>query len=178
MKRVLSLSTLILASGALASWAATSYNVKVLDSLGSPIAQTQVVALNFGPNGPDPNNTKLAVTDANGVALFSLTDEVPYEIFVTSQGYLPSIRDQFNNPEHLHIFATPPTLSGSTLTLSNIGVASVGEIDVDVAGATANTILFGNVQPAGTTSGKNAAAYGMAATNGSGDGTFYFLNVH
>ena len=82
MKKVFGILSVILAGAASMAFAA-DLNVYVRTPAGVAIAGARVVAVAFGPNGPDSANTKTGITDANGLAAFNagnlnaLTDDTP-----------------------------------------------------------------------------------------------------
>src|SRR5690349_19802363 len=101
MKRTLIGAVLMVAASAVF---ATDLKVIVKNPAGQPIAGARVIAVRFGPEGPD-NNSRGCMTDANGEYNFqgagvggSLATTNEYDIFAATQGYLPSISDQFNDP--------------------------------------------------------------------------------
>ncbi|MBI4057623.1 MAG: carboxypeptidase regulatory-like domain-containing protein [Elusimicrobia bacterium] len=163
------------------SFAAVDLDVVVKNPSAVGIEGVQVAAIHFSSNGPDGVVTRFAVTDSTGVAHFgganALVDNNDYEIYVTSQGYSPTIRDQFNNPDpsgHFHIFGQGIVAQPVNITLTS-GLANVGEIDVSFTNASANTLLFGNINPASGQS-TDSIAFGMVSS-GAGSGTLKIYNV-
>lgn len=158
---------------AAASVFAADLNVFVKNPAGAPLASARVIAVSFGDHGPNGTLTRIAVTDAAGLATFStgggnsLNDTNEYDIFATTQGYLPSLSDQFNDPTHPHIVANNP-LADVTITVDNAGVANVGQIVVDVQGATPNALIFGEIKPASGYD-QEAIARGWTLTDGAGN---------
>jgi hypothetical protein len=156
-------------------FAASTLTVYVVDQNGNPLPSVQVVALNFGNNGPT-QDTRMA-NAAAGVATFSpansnsLVDNDFYQIVASSQGYAPSIATQLSNGP-LGITANPAAPVVSTITLSYVG--GFGEIDAAVSNTSPNSILFGQV---GLQSGGSPVAFGAAPINGSGSGTMHIYNV-
>ncbi|MBI4061243.1 MAG: carboxypeptidase regulatory-like domain-containing protein [Elusimicrobia bacterium] len=150
---------------------AVDLNVSVKNPSGAGIPGAQVIAVQFTDTGMGAE-TKTAVADAAGLAQFTggntLTASNQYDIFATTQGYLPSLGDQFG-ADHPSLFASG-TLSPITITLSSAGVSRLGEIHVDVENATPATLIFGEVRPA---SGYNrdVVARGFVMSDGGGDAT-------
>ncbi|MBI5243109.1 MAG: carboxypeptidase regulatory-like domain-containing protein [Elusimicrobia bacterium] len=123
------------------------FYVYVRNSSGTAVASAQVAALHFANNGPDASLSTYAFTNTNGVAFFTLQDNYEYDVFATSQGFLPSIRDQFNDPYHLHL-VPPFSVSAGTITLSSFTAANLGEIDITVQNYPSNNnLVFGSVKP-------------------------------
>lgn len=170
MKRSLCAVALALAGSPLC---AADVDVYVKNENGIGLQSVSVAAIHFSSNGPDSLLTKIALTDASGLARFSaassnaLADNTDFEILATTQGYLPSLRDQLNSPSHVHLVAAPG-VSTPTITLSSAGVSGVGEVDVDVR-ATTSTLVFASIVPNGG-SGGDAVAFGAALTAGPGAG--------
>ena len=188
MKKVFGILSVILAGAASMAFAA-DLNVYVRTPAGVAIAGARVVAVAFGPNGPDSANTKTGITDANGLAAFNagnlnaLTDDTPYDVFAATQGYLPSLSDQFNDPEHPRLRSDAAIVQNSTVTLDNAGVTNVGQIVVDVENASPNTLIFGEIKPASGYD-QEAIARGWTITDGAGfanngtaNGPIRILNV-
>ena len=165
---------------------ATDLNVYVKNAAGVPLPGAGVVAVRFGDGGPDGSGTRIGVADAAGLVSFSggntLVAGSEYDIFAGTQGFLPSLSDQFNDPSHPRIIASG-TLADITITVSSAGVSGIGQINVDVEGATPNSLVFGEIRPA---SGYNQEAMARGATMtdgagnanaGAGGGPIAFLNV-
>ncbi|OGR97710.1 MAG: hypothetical protein A2V88_03455 [Elusimicrobia bacterium RBG_16_66_12] len=172
MRRLL--ASILMLALSVGSQAASNLDVKVQTAAGAPIPSVQVVALSFNNGKPDAVVSRSAFTDASGWASFGgapLQVGSFYQIFVASQGFRPSLLDQFGgNPPSLTASAT---LFTSTIVI-NSGVTGVGEIDVPVTGATASSLIFGQV---GLKTGGGASAFGIMATDGAGAGTMKFINV-
>ncbi|MFA6092560.1 MAG: DUF2012 domain-containing protein [Elusimicrobiota bacterium] len=158
----------------------TAFDVYVRTSSGVPVASAQVSAMKFSTGGPDATQTKIVYTDASGRAAFSggseLEDYSNYDIFVSSQGFLPSLRDQYNDPTHPQLRAIPPLVAASTITLSSFTAVTIGEIDVAFTNATHSSLIFGSVKPA-LGSYVDPIAYGMTTSDGGGAGTLRIFNV-
>ncbi len=148
---------------------AASVTVTVTNRAGAPIVGAQVLAAAFtaGFSGPDPTKSFTGVTNASGqVAFGSLTDALGYDIFASSQGFIPSINDQFNNPNHPHVAGTG-ALSGVTISIdSTTAPATLGEIDVDVQGASANALVFADIK---LSPNSDPIAVGWTITDASGN---------
>ncbi len=117
------------------------------------------------------------MTGADGkVTPFDLTINKNYNIFYSSQGYSPSISDQFNNPEYdpnRNVYATGTNIYYSTFTLTS-GLTGVGRLVQEFTGATANKILFGGVY---NMSSQMQGGSGIVRTDGSGNGILVVDNV-
>lgn len=167
---------------------AVDLNVDVKNPAGAGIPGVQVIAVRFTETGPDAAQTKTALTNAAGRASFTggstLGSGLDYEIFATTQGYVPSLIDQYENPDRPHVFASG-TLSDVTITLSSAaaGISKLGEIHVDVENATGSSLIFGEVRSASGVS-RDAVARGFAVTaangkadNSNGSGPIKIFNV-
>ena len=180
MRRVSGLLSLILAGAAAPLFASSTLDVYVRTSGGSAIPGSSVAALSFGPSGPLGAVTSMGLTDSGGHAQLTLTDNTPYEIVAGMQGYVPTIRDQFNDPSHPHVNspATPGLLPAATIYLDNTGprVSSLGEIDVEVKDATPGAWLFCDVRPNNAASDVSLA-FGITQADGSGQATIAGSNV-
>lgn len=165
MKRVLAAVTFLCATAAPALSA--TLNVTVRNAAGLPVAGAPVIAAAFTGqySGPDPVQSVTGVTDASGVAsLAGLTDNLGYDVFASSQGFLPSLNDQFNNPGHAHVQGTG-ALTAVTITISSTSASNLGEIDVDVQGASNNSLVFAAVAPQGS---MEPVAVGWTTTDAAG----------
>jgi hypothetical protein len=157
--------------------------VSVISSTGTPVAGAKVAALYFQNGNPDAVNSRLVTSDAAGNATFGVANSnslVPgfgYQVVVGSQGFTPAIVDQFNNGP-ISLIAGTTTLTPPTYTvgLSTLNATGLGEIDVTLANATHNSLVFGQVNL--TAGGGGAIAYGFANTDGTGAGTLQVLDVH
>jgi hypothetical protein len=171
MKKIFGLLCCLVAFGA-SPLSAVDLNVDVKNAAGAGIFGVQVIAVRFTDAGIDAAQTETAVTNASGRAAFTggstLTSGGEYDIFATTQGYLPSLGDQYGDPEHPHVTASGASLSNVTITLSSIGVTNLGEIHVDVASATASKLIFGEVRSASGVS-RDAVARGFTTTDGAGN---------
>lgn len=155
--------------------------VHVVNSAGGGVAGARVAALFFNNGQPDPVATRVGVADASGNLTFdgvsapNLVASDYYQVVATSQGFLPSLVDQFNagapGLAAAAPSATPPSI---TITISSVGVNGVGEIDAAINGASHNALLFGQL---GLQAGGGAVAYAYANTDGSGAGTMQIFNV-
>ena len=178
MKRFLATVGLII-SGAASMVCAADLNVYVKNAAGTPLPGARVIAVRFADNGPDAADTKIGVADATGLVAFTggiaLAADKTYDIFAATQGFLPGLSDQLNDPEHPHLF-TSGTLDPVTVTVSSAGVSGVGQINADVNNATPNSIIFGEVRPA-TGYDQEAVAKGWVVTDGGGAGTIEIINV-
>jgi len=165
----------ILAAASLgAASAATTLNVYIKDELSQPVMDVTVAAIEFGLNGPS-TNTVIDKTGTDGRVALSLADNKSYSIHYTTQGYSPSISDQFNNPAYdpnRYVWATGTTVY-STFTVTS-GLANVGRIVLEFANATHGKVLFGGLnnniimQP---------ASFGIAQADGFGNGFLVVDNV-
>ena len=178
MRRVSGLLSLILAGATAPLFASTTLDVYVRAPGGSAIAGSSVAAMSFGANGPDGSVFTMGVTSAGGLAHLTLTDNKPYEIVAAMQGYVPTIRDQFNDPAHPHVYPTGGLLPAATIYISSMDprVGHLGEIDVEVQHASNNAWLFCDVRPNSAASDVSLA-YGMTQTDGSGQATLAGNNV-
>lgn len=168
-RRLLSLLLLAIPAGAQAAF--SNLTVTVQDVAGSTVPSAQVIALSFNNGKPDPAVSTLSYTDATGSVVLPLVDGYSYQVFATSQGFSPTILDQFGSN------IPPVTASGSPLsrTIRLRPSSGVGVISLPITGATASSIVFGQV---GRKTGGGASAFGLMATDGgTGDGTMLFLNV-
>ena len=156
--------------------------VYVRNSAGAPIAGANVAAISFNNGGPDPAVSAIGRTDANGSLAFdanvngALTAGRVYQIFASSQGFLPSFVGQFNSNHPSLTAAAPVNVStpAVTVVISSIGVSNVGEIDGIVVNGTPGALIFGQL---GLKTGGGASAFGMASLDGSGAGELQFINV-
>lgn len=171
MRRLLaSILPLSFAVGAHAAF--SNLDVTVQNAAGTPVASVQVVALSFNSGRPDATASTSAYTDATGIVSLPLVVGKSYQIFVSSQGFLPSLIDQFSG--------MPPSLTAAvtsaarTVVISSAGVSGVGRIDVLVTGASSNSLVFGQV---GLRTGGGASAFGILLTDGAGDGRMKYMNV-
>ncbi len=177
MKRVLKLAGLLLFFGVTRA-KAVDLTVNVKNEFGVPLAGVQVCAIHFSTFGPDPSASKfIAATNASGVATFTggttLNSGLGYEVFVSSNGFLPSIREQFDSPARKFVQATG-TPSPVNIVLSSATAPKVGEVNLTVTNA-ASSLLFGDVR---FTDGSDAqsVAFGVGTTSG-GNGTIRIFNV-
>lgn len=151
----------------------TNLLVRINDGTNN-MAGAKVVAVNFGMNGPS-TYTVMGVTGGNGQATLTLTNNRNYNLYVSSQGFSPTLRDQFNNPDpsvQRHFWPTGGTLS-STITLT-ADVAEAGKIELGFVHATPNKVLFGSVNN-NTVPGMGYS--GIVQADGSGAGTLVVENV-
>lgn len=183
MRRLLAGGLLLALAGS--AHALSNLVVKVVNSNNVPVPGASVVAIYFNNGQPDQSSSRIGVTDASGSLTFDNASGVGhstylvtsdfYQVVAGSEGFLPAVIDQFNGiPPSLAALtpaATPPTI---TITLSSTGVSGVGEIDVNLTAASANSLVFGQV---GLQAGGGAAAYGFAATDNTGAGLLQVLNV-
>ncbi|HAM36232.1 MAG TPA: hypothetical protein DEB40_12745 [Elusimicrobia bacterium] len=179
MRRVCGLSSLILACAAapLFAAAASTLDVYVKTPSGNGVLGAKVAGLTYGSEGPDAaSSTMTSVADASGWARLTLADGKPYEIIATSQGFLPSIRDQFNDPGHARVFTDGSLLAAVTVYLDNAGVTGLGAIDVAISHATADKLLFGDVRPNNVET-NDSVAFGITRTDGAGDAALRVWNV-
>ncbi len=178
MRTSISVGLLLVASAVHAS--NSNLAVSVFGSNGAPIPGAQVVALNFQNGNPNAAVSRVAFTDGTGTASFTApNDLVPsneYQIVVASQGFLPSLVDQFNaGPLTLTADAPSPTPPGYAVRLTTVGTSNLGEIDLHLFNAAANSLVFGQI---GLRGGGGAIAYGVAATDGVGNGLLRIFDVH
>ena len=175
MKRSFWLLASLLWAAATPAFASTSITVTVQNQYGAALPGALVAAIHFSTNGPDAL-TQAAWTNAGGQAVLSLTDGYQFDIFATTQGFLPAIGEQYHSP-HPSIFSSgSPTVP--TIRLSSAGVNGVGEIDVDVQNG-AGPLVFGDIKYLDG-SMPDAIAYTVGAWNGTSanmPGTVKILNV-
>ncbi len=180
MRKLSGLALLLSLTAVPAFSAGSNLSVNVVGSTGAPVAGAQVIALYFQNGNPSPAGTRMAVTDASGNANFAVPNQLVasdgYQVVVASQGFLPGIVDQFNSgPLSLTAGTTSLTPPAYTVSLSTSGGNAVGEIDLNLVHATANSLVFGQVSLQG---GGGAVAYGVAATDGGGGGLLQVFDVH
>src|SRR5579883_1624552 len=114
--------------------------VNVIDQNGNGLASALVVALHFKNGNPDPADSPIAIAAANGAATFSqgngngLVDTDQYTIVATSQGYTPTIAQQFNAAP-TQVVATP-SLPPTPPVIQIRQSGGLGEIDVPFTGIT------------------------------------------
>ena len=145
-KLILSAALFAISLGTAAASIGPRVNVHIKDQFNNPVKYVGVVAAVFGMNGPS-TDTVFGVTDSSGNALINLADGKSYNLYFSTQGYSPTISDQFNNPAYdpnRYIFASGPTLYFSTFTATK-DLTNVGSIVQQFAGATPNRVLFGGV---------------------------------
>ena len=150
-------------------------NVHIKDQLGGPVQGAQVAAIEFGMNGPS-TYTVIGVTNSFGIVQMNLVANKNYNLYYSSQGYSPSISDQFNNPAYdpdRNIYAMGSTIYYSTFTLTS-GLTGVGRLVQEFTGATVNKVLFGGVY---NMTSQMQAGSGIVMTDGSGNGTLVVDNV-
>ncbi|MBI3566371.1 MAG: carboxypeptidase regulatory-like domain-containing protein [Elusimicrobia bacterium] len=185
MRQLFSLAALLFVTAAPAS-ALSNLVVQVNNAAGAPVPGAEVAALAFVNGNPDAANSRLGMTNASGQATFDALNPAPfnalaagvsYQIFASSQGFAPSIVDQFNASLN-GLTAAAPSASPATITvvLSSAGLSALGEISIDVASATPNSIVFSQVNL--KSSGGGAAAYGITNTDGTGAGVMTVHDIH
>ncbi|MFA6004708.1 MAG: hypothetical protein WC881_11645, partial [Elusimicrobiota bacterium] len=172
------ISALLLSLTAAGASAASSYqDVYVKNRAGLGVERALVAAIRFSTNGPDSTQSQISTTDANGFVRLLLTQDYDYEIFASSHGFLPSIRDQFNNPEHIHVFPlSGVTLSTPTITISSAGAPGMAEVIVTVKDASPNGLIFGEIRPSNDST-QDALAFAMARTDAVGIATVTLCNL-
>lgn len=145
-KKLFAAAVLGLALAGGAGAATTSLKVHVQDNYGAAIGSVTVAAIQFGMNGPS-TYTLSGLTDANGNVFFNVERQMSYNILCSSQGYSPTISDQFNNPQYdpnRYVWAMDATPVYSTFTLTK-NLTDVGRLVQEFANATPNRVLFGGV---------------------------------
>lgn len=156
--------------------AAVTLQVNVNNSSGSPVAGAMVYAIVFTTSGPNGAASRIGVTSSTGVVVFSdLVNNTDYEIFVSSNGFSPTLREQFSSPDpalHKHVIGADTTATPLTYTLTP--KSGMGMVVANVSNATASQMLFGHLSKA---SNHDEVAFGACLTNGSGDGTLIIPNV-
>lgn len=146
---------------------------------GVSMADVTVAAINFGVNGPS-TYTVIGRTLANGTTTLYLENNRDYNLFYSSHGFSPTIRDQFNNPDpgaskHFWPDGIITTLySTVTLTALTGDATNVGRIELGFINATPNKVLFGGVN---NNMLQEPGSFGIVMTNGAGAGTLAVDNV-
>lgn len=142
-------------------------------SSSGPVAGTQVSIVYLTEKGPDASMSRLNQTLADGSTTFYLEPGREYEIFASSSGYYPTLRDQMFDPEHARL-QDPATgqVTFSTITL-HPGLTDAGTVEVNIAAASAGTLVFGDVR----VTGREPVAFGMCGTDGTGACVMKIPNV-
>lgn len=169
------LAALCSTSASAVNTSTTTLKVFIHDQRGElyPVQDVTVAAVEFGMNGPS-TYTQVGVTDGTGYASLTLDNNHSFNLYYTSNGYSPSISDQFNNPAYdpnRYVWAQGNTVY-STFTVTS-GLADVGQLKQDFTGATPGMVLFGGVY---SMTAQMQAGTGIAAT-GTGNGTLVVDNV-
>ncbi len=148
--------------------------VTVNDNQGNLLEDVTVAAVNFGVNGPSTHSV-FGLTDSSGVAGLPLEQGVDYELFVSTQGYSPTLADQFNNPDpsaHIHLLYSGTQLT-RTVTLAP-GLSGVGRIVLPFKNATPSEVLFGSVNNSAL---QQPVAFGITQALPDNTGTLIVDNV-
>jgi hypothetical protein len=146
------LAVVVMSCVAVSSLMAFTLDVNVKDENDNGILGAQVVVTNFDLEGnPDPSKTSIKTTDTDGYATFELVDAdtyKPYMFFVSTQGYAPTVREQFMGTNQDF---TPVSGSGSETVTRNVtlesglsGVAIV-EAPIILPSGVAPAFIFGSV---------------------------------
>jgi hypothetical protein len=181
MKRFTALLTLLLMAGTALAGTGATLTLPVLAPDNSPVAGAQVIAIAYGANGPIASSMQIATSGSDGTAAFSagnsntLALNTTYFVYASSQGYTPTIRDQFNGytPQSVYTGDGSAQLTGSAITLT-AAPGVFGEIDGNITGASNTGMLMGEIHP--TTGVDASIAYGFCQPSG-GTCTMKFLNV-
>jgi len=174
-KLILAAILFAVSTGIASALANPTLNVYIKDQDGNPVPSVQVAAIEFGMNGPS-THTVIGYTDATGNVLFNLSTYKGYNIYYSSQGYSPSITDQFNDPEwnpNRSLYAHDNTAHFSTFTITS-GVTEVGRLVQEFTGATVSKILFGGVH---NMTSQMQGGSGIVMTDGAGNGILVVDNV-
>ncbi|MCM2266863.1 MAG: carboxypeptidase-like regulatory domain-containing protein [Elusimicrobiales bacterium] len=168
------LSALLTALAVSAAGAATTINVYVKTGVDTPVQDVSVAAVEFGMNGPS-THTQVGLTGADGKISFVVENNRNFNLYYSLHGYSPSISDQFNNPEYdpNRYVWTDGTTRYSTFTVTP-GLTNVARIRLEIANATANTVLFGGVY---NMLAQQQAGTGIVETLGDGTGMLVVDNV-
>jgi hypothetical protein len=153
----------------------TQLNVHVRNGADVALGSVTVAAIQFGMNGPS-TYTLVAQTNASGNAVFTIKMQMGYNIVVSSQGFSPTIAEQFNNPEYnpnKNVWAMTADPVYSTFTLTP-GLTDVARIKLEIANATPNTVLFGGIY---NMLAQQQDGSGIVMTDNSGNGFLIVDNV-
>lgn len=165
------------------AFAVANLTVQVNNAAGGAVASAEVMALAFVNGSPDAAQSRLAMTDATGKATFdnagvapfsALVTGVSYQILASSQGFLPSLVDQFNAGSN-GLTAAAPSATPASVTVALSTASSLGEIGLNFTNATHNSVIFGQVN---LKTGGGAVAYGVTNTDGAGAGILTVHNLH
>nr|MDA8245093.1 carboxypeptidase-like regulatory domain-containing protein [Elusimicrobiota bacterium] len=166
---------LALAGGAGAA-VTTTIKAHVQTQAGAPVVGADVIMVNYGYNGPT-SATQWGQTDAQGDWTFtSVSTGTGYTLYFNKQGYSPTIRDQFNNPDpslQHNFWPWDATPLYSTFTVAN-DQTEVGQVQLPFTGATVNKVLFGSVNYNNI---PEPGFFGMVQADPSGAGTLTVDNV-
>lgn len=168
-------SALAVFSAGKALAATATLNVHVQNESGVAIGSVTVAAMQFGMNGPS-TYTLVGLTNAAGDAVFTIQQQMNYNLFVSSHGFSPTIADQFNNPEYdpnRYVWAMNANTVYSTFTMTS-GLSGVGRVRQSFAGATANKVLFGGMY---NMLAQMPGPSGIVMTDSVGGGTLTVDNV-
>ena len=175
--RILIAGAIIAAPFSFASAATTQLNVYAKNAQGTAMGNVAVIAVNFGMNGPS-TYTAIGNTDASGNATLSLENGLNYNLFYSSQGFAPTMKAQFNNPDPgtSRFFWPTGTTLYSTVTLTALTGedANVGRIELEFTNATPNKVLSGGVN---SNVLQEPSAFGMVRVDALGDGVLSVDNV-
>ncbi|MDO8805215.1 MAG: carboxypeptidase regulatory-like domain-containing protein [Elusimicrobiota bacterium] len=144
--KIILAAVLFAGSLGIASAVAPNLTVHIKNQAGAGVPGTQVIAVEFGMNGPS-TYTVIGTADSLGDAKVYVSTGHSYNLYYSSHGFSPSISDQFNNPEYdpnRYVFATGNNVYFSTFTLTT-GLANVGRLVQEFTGASTGTVLFGGV---------------------------------
>ncbi|MBI4375793.1 MAG: carboxypeptidase regulatory-like domain-containing protein [Elusimicrobia bacterium] len=145
---------------------AQNIDVTVTNENGALIQGATVYVVRFGEGGPDATNSRTGLTNASGVASFAGLASGPFEVVAEKHGFFPILKDQFFDPEHLHI-EVPGNPTARTVVISSAGVTSGGYIRAQVSNASPNAFLFGSIRNKLATANREVN-FGLCLTDGGG----------
>ncbi|MHB9155506.1 MAG: carboxypeptidase regulatory-like domain-containing protein, partial [Endomicrobiales bacterium] len=160
---------------------AATLTVRVKDTGNTPLPGMMVAVIAFrqGDNSGAPDSLKsgMLMSNENGTATFAIETGCDYQVFTSSQGYSPTIREQMNNPFYAPLRTTGNDIVADRYLSRDPALAGNGQIVLTITGMSEGDLIFGDVR---NVTNDEPVAFSIAKSVSAGSSTaaqLRFFNV-